>query len=309
VGAACARTVPIQPAEGFNPRTASAAQLRGHGLPPRPPADERGFRRTWEHYISMYLAGKARMAGSCAAGERTPGAVAPSAPPRLSRAGRATPDSLGCIAGDTPTDWAGYEAHSNSYTDVEATWNVPTLIAGESGDLQSTWVGIGVTGSEKYPIVQAGEVSAIGKTPYVWTETYPDNPVTDAGVPIAPGQTLYVHVAFDYNGTAGFHIINETTGVSNAPTAQTFSGMLPDGHAEIVTENPDGTHYLADFKDIKFSTAEAASTQTGWQDISALPYYTETMYDCRGDEMANPESLSGASFTNLWDSRGFVPGS
>lgn len=283
---ACTRLVVIKPAAHFNPATATTAQLNAHGLPAAPARSDSRAYATWESYISMWLAGKARIVEPCSSRQTLP--------------------STGIrneLPSSGPTNWAGYLVHNQTFTDVEATWVVPTATgSGRS----SHWVGIGLGQSKTYPLVQAGEESLADGSAYGWVETVYAGETNGAEVPVSgltgiAGHTLGVHVHFGTDGSTSIHLVDETTGKNYYPTAPSYSGMKDDGHAEVISEDPnDMAQPLANFGQVIFTGCEAASAATGWKDFDALVDYTITMTDAMNNVMASPGPMSSGLFINYW---------
>jgi len=284
---ACTRLVAVKPTAHFNPAKATPAQLNAHGLPAAPARSDSRLYATWERYISMWLAGKARIVEPCSSRETLPSTGIRHSLPT-----------------NGPTTWAGYLVHHQTFTDVEATWVVP---AATGTGLSSHWVGIGLGQSKTYPLVQAGEESDANGSAYGWVETVyageanaPEIPVP--GLSGITGHTLGVHVHFGTDGSTSIHLVDETTGRNYYPNAPTYSGMKDDGHAEIISEDPNNqAQPMANFGEVIFTGCEAASAATGWKEFDALDDYTITMTDYLNNVMANPGPMSSGLFINYWD--------
>jgi hypothetical protein len=247
--------------------------------------------KVWNHYVGMYLEGKARLAEPCSADETVPST--------------GVRDSANCAC----AVWAGYGVHNAAFTDVEAEWTVPN--AGKGLGLSSHWVGVGLGESKTYPLVQAGEESPAGGKAYAWVETwYPGDKQGETknlpGLTNIGGNVLSVHVTFTTAGV-GIHITDETTVVSSRQLPQTYSGMIPDGHSEVISEDPNQeAQPLADFGNVTFTQSQAYSPATGWKPIGQLSHYYYTMSDIYGNVMARPGPLdsTGYDFTNYWEAAG-----
>lgn len=277
----------IKPAAHFNPLTATAAQLNAHSLPAAPARADGRLYATWEHYISMWLAGKASIVEPCSGHEILP----------------STGITHGLVRNGA-SNWSGWIVHHQTFTDVQATWVVPTATG---FGLSSHWVGVGLGQSKTYPLVQAGEDSPALQSPYGWVETwYPGTPNGEQFVPGLTGiggHTLGVHVHFGTDGSVSLHLVDESTGRNYYPSAQTYSGMKDDGHAEVITEDPDAqSEPLANFGEVIFTGCQAASTTSGWKVFDAFDDYTITMTDDSNNVMANPGPMSGGVFINYFDS-------
>jgi hypothetical protein len=286
---ACSKRVAMRPAAHFNPQTASVAQLNAHDFPPPPPTADKAAYATWERYVSMYLSGRAWESEPCTPDE----ALQPSP---------GTPDSAANF-------WSGYVAHNASYTDVESSWVVP--VANGKGT-SSNWVGIGLGDAQGYPLVQAGEYTPANGDSYAFMEIatalsgiIPSPIYKVPGLTNIGGHLLFVHVTFDYNGARSIHFVDEATGGNYHPTPPPLplGGGKPDGHAEVVTEDPGmEAQPLADFRQVSFMFSQAASLQHGWQYFGETSEYSLEMTDKAGHVMARPDAvdLSG-DFSNFWE--------
>ncbi len=281
---ACTRLEPITPAQGFDPLTASAVTLEANDFPSKP--TDPSALETWRNYVALYMAGGAQLSVPCSTDQAAP--------------------STGIFNGNfNASAWAGNIAYNETYTNVEATWGVPTSTG--SG-LSSHWVGIGLGNSKTYPLVQAGVESPANAKAYAWVETwYPGDPqgeVPVAGLGNIGGHLIYVKVHFATTGAVSYLLTDEFTGISYHPSAQTYSGMKPDGHAEFISEDPNGmAQPLADFNNCNFTAAQAYSGSTGWKYIGKLSHYWVKMIDGSGNVMAHPGSISsdGSWFANFFD--------
>jgi Peptidase A4 family len=171
------------------------------------------------------------------------------------------------------------------------------------GGTSAHWVGVGLGNTADYPLVQAGETSPASGSPWAWVETfyYGTQLVSIPVLTVHPGDILSVHVTFTTSGSVGAHIVDETTGGSSTRAPQSYPGMRPDGHAEVITEDPNGG-LLANFGKVTFTGAQAYSATTGWEPLGDLSYYSYNLVQ-NGSLLAYPGLLdsAGNSFTNYWE--------
>lgn len=298
----CGASETLVPAPGFDPTTASEAQLQAHDFP-APPSDP-ATRRAWQSYVHMYMTGGATIVGDCA---HSAGIPAPTRVPTSSNSSGVSPDSAGCGSG---LSWAGYTvAGTHIYTDVESTWVVGAGSGGYgSNNLSYHWIGVGDNPSgistQSHPLVQGGWSARGDGTLGTWIELYyPGAPSSygplSGGLSISSGNTVYLHIAFTTSGTTGFHFIDYTTGKNSYPNVPTYSGRSPNGSADWITESP--TAYLPDFGEVTFQQDNADWPGSGWQPLGSLP--GRSLFSFKGpncDQLIQTGSIYTDQFTNTW---------
>jgi hypothetical protein len=272
------------PAKGFNPLTATTAELNANNYPLRPPASKKSEYAQWKKFAVK------------------PAATRSSCP----RAPRGTAAEGKRLYG-TDTAWSGYVVHNDTFTDAEAEWTLPS-VSGVAGtdDYSFSWVGLGLGENDTDALIQAGSESNYlnGTDQYeLWYEVFPQEnsqPLTNA----SPGDLVGAHVSIASNGIAEFHVWDDTSGYNEEIYYP--GSFVNDGHAEWIYERPcfensGGTEcvvsYLADAAPT-FTQAQAAVSGVGWLSLGALDNYTQTMYNCPGTQvLALPGGITGNGLT------------
>jgi hypothetical protein len=279
------------PPAGFNPLTASDADLAAYGLPPRPSQFARNpaAYTAWAHAMAsarMYVAPQIRLS------LRRHGPV--QATSRL---------KLGSNGVMTSTNWAGQEIDnslgsygSSSFGEVMGAWIVTAVqqaIGTCSGtDVSATWVGLDGTGTSK-DVLQAGtEADAAcsgGVTTrdyYPWFEWYPADTYEVTNFSTYPGQPVYVVVQAKSatSGVATFVDLesNQYTAVTITPPSGT---KLIGNSVEWVEERPSNTKgvigTLADYGQVWISseiTYQEDQIGTAAYEVAGAPGNTGTAY-------------------------------
>jgi hypothetical protein len=307
-----------KPPDGFQPLTASDAELSKYGLPPRPTAASKNeiSYATWSRAMAS-----AKQAVT----------------PQVMRTGR---QHMRALMADTKvtthragtmysSNWAGQTILSNansfgggSYAEVLGEWQVPAVqqAIGTCGgtDVSAMWVGIDGAGSSS-DVLQAGtEQDAYcgnGYTQssyYAWFEWYPNYEYEITNFPVAPGATMLVVVQATSATTATAVFVdvqsNQFTVVGFGAPAGT---RLTGNSAEWIVERPNVNNTpgnLADYGQAWMS-AEVAfldnELNTNTYDVAATggpgrtPYVLE-MLDANGNPLstAHPQGTS-AEYWNV----------
>jgi hypothetical protein len=293
------------PPPGFDPRTATAEELRRAGMRWRRSVANRNpiARALWERAISR----------SEAPADRTVARHRPPKHPILpARRRRRRPD-------ENEFSWAGAVVPSGSWTAVSGIWVVPTLNQGSqpattinypngdwfTGWWLSTWLGLdGYVPNNSNDILQIGIAQQIDEnnnaTAWVWYEWWLENPPEGSpsyvkaqsveALNVAPGDTIFA-IASYVSSTAGqvtlFNLSqlaadnfnlgpdNYVNKVLAPPPTADFNGSS----AEWIAEDPGGgepTYTLAGFNPINFTGALACNCAS---DLSSMDW-------------ANPSSAS-----------------
>ena len=184
---------------------------------------------------------------------------------------------------ETAPNWSGYELRdkNRSYMEVASNWNLPELVAYESGytTYSSVWVGIDGAESDGGPhdLVQAGteqDFLDLGIFGYVasystWTELLPNQPTAqDTGLNPNPGDNMQGLVWIsngpgtpaNQNGTyACFNIIDWTQG-QETPLCTPLSGTYVYGsEVEWIAERPGVNGTLAELSDYSYAIMTGAN--------------------------------------------------
>ena len=282
--------ITTKPARGFNPLTATTAQLEANNYPAPPAKTNIAAFGQWKKFV----ASPGVLVSACPNAKpdnRSDGGAAFTTP--------VVPDGVTSHA--TSANWSGYMAHGASYTQAEAQWHVPGVIGAVSGtnEYSSSWVGVGLGQSSGTELMQAGTESdyVSGKQQnYLWYELYP---LTNEfpQINVSPGDVVGAHIGYSPSGPT-FHIWDTNKGY-NQTFKFGFSGA-DDGHAEWIYERTSINKklpYLAAAPPT-FSSVQA-STGSAWTTLSAANDVDINMYNCPGTtEMAYPEAIQGSgSFT------------
>jgi hypothetical protein len=301
------------PPPGFDPLTASAADLARYGLPARPnplardPAPYLAWSRAMaaaRHHVDAILRIVPRRHGPAAGLARlAPGKTAiPGATPL-----RATP--LGS------TNWAG-EALANGSTsfggtafhEIFAQWGLPSVqqaVGSCSGtDVSAIWVGIdGLAGSSD--VAQAGTegdaACAGGATTgnyYGWFEWYPADTYEILNFPVGPGSSVFVVVQIESATSASATFVNLQTGIYTSVGFFAPSGTsLKGDSAEWVVERPainanNDLGTLSDFGMIGMTAEVAFLADSSTEQVPGSPGagqtgYTLTMLDANNNAIAS----------------------
>jgi Peptidase A4 family len=278
------------PAAGFNPLTATPAQLSANNFPARPSPSHPVALAQWKRFVARAGATRSTCAGlrlthQTSGGLRRPGAVS-------------RPDA---VTGTSPTqNWSGYVVNSHNYSDAEAEWTLPYAngVTGTS-DYSCAWVGIGLGDSSSFPLMQAGtESDYLGGTLqyYLWYEVYPDTAKVHTDAAVEPGDNVGVHVTYTTSGPE-FHLWDTTRNFNQ--DLKVSGSWDNDGHAEWIYERTtfDGViNYLADAPP-SFTEAQAVITGGGWTPLGDLPATAIDMYNCpETQELAYPGAISSSGY-------------
>jgi hypothetical protein len=282
----------VAPLDDFDPRTASAAELRRGILLRRPGLDDAPAQRAaWDTVFSRVWRAQDR--------------IVPHLEPQVGRTHRPSGTRHLDDGSYTSSNWAGASI-AGTWTTAIGFWVVPGVTeprepqGGEGGWNSSSWVGLdgayssGPNASDD--VLQAGveqRVGSNGTASYVaWYEWFapatPDSPgyiyqTNISGFPVSPGDTVYCAVGYAERtlpifdaGTDGgqrdgeglipitfrvgtVYFANDTTGqhftiTLDPPPGATASG----GSAEWIMEAPDGgepTASLPRFSPVTFTSA------------------------------------------------------
>lgn len=267
----------LSPPAGFDPVTASAAQLAGYGLPARP-SDPAALAR----WTMLVRHAKTRVPVSFS-------------------------DRHASATGGTSGNWAGNYDTGRTYNSVGAEWNVPSIPT-TSPRYSSTWVGLGLGTSLADPLVQAGndQTATSGSRSYgLWYEIY--TPSTNqekyTGWSVAAGQHIEVDISVS-GRTATFFLENVTT-----DKYQSF----PVGYASQITgcrcqtadyieenqgPNPSTAHNLAAFGSVTLTNCYNYDSSNAFHHVGDLSHTYLNMTDNVGT-VAYPGAISAnnANFT------------
>jgi hypothetical protein len=262
----------VAPPPGFRPETASDADLRCYGFPPRP--TDPTTLAMWTTAMQAFK----EMVGP-------PVWVATNIHHNVVRT--------------VTSNWAGYDAKQSDNTSIKnfyettGQWNIPTAYSTPAGDWVSPWVGLGGVSSSN--LVQAGQDSTPGgpATYKIWWEDAPAgaNYCSYQCPSISPGNSFYVSVLDNQNGTATFFWENYSNGQSTSETHSTPN--VDDSSSDVVIEYATSSW---NFGTVNFSNA--TSTYNNQNNSTGISYLGNLNIEkdviSKG---ACPGAISGASFS------------
>ena len=205
-------------------------------------------------------------------------------------------------ANEESSNWSGYEdtGLGATFTEVAASWTVPTLEQGITGS-SSTWVGI--DGATTADLIQAGteqDWTVSGPLYYAWYELLPGTAV-DLGQ-VKPGD----RVSADIEETLpGKWTISLTDSTSGSAWTEHVRYSAPGGSAEWVVEAPssnstDTVDPLAAFGSVTFAGLSASGPGTGT--ALATPVYLIHQADDLIEAYPGPYEAGTDSFTDYFGS-------
>ena len=222
---------------GFDPLTATPAQLAANDLPLRPAG--RAQLAAWRTFVT---GGVQAARTTCSFAPVTPSSAprsivgdAKSASPQ-SIVGDAKPASPQSIVGDArpvlgtlaPPATAprpspgGNRGSAATRTVVSGTWRV-TRPRNDPAAAASSWAGIGL-GRRADPLIQAGSAAGGYFGPYLWWRVVPQRPNEQRiSLDTAPGDTVYVRIQL-LRGRAAVTIRDENTGAGGTYVLR-YSGL------------------------------------------------------------------------------------
>jgi Peptidase A4 family len=248
------------PPRGFDPLTASPAELARHGFPPRP--DD-------PHHLERYR----RVFGQL---KNKFNYIQPTFQVNTDK--RHGPRNRSPEAGtETSTNWSGgvvFAPPGQSFKWVEGDWVVPNVDAPTQNQWYycASWIGIDGDGSGD--VCQAGvecEVyqsgSSVTRNIYPWWEWFPNYEIKITNLGVSPGDmvTMLLCTQTGANATTAIvYITNRTNGVSTSVSFSAPMGTkLVGNSAEWIVEAPTvggSQSSLADYGEVFFSVCEAFAT-------------------------------------------------
>jgi hypothetical protein len=216
---------------GFDPLSASAAELREHGRPARPdpqlqPARyARWLRIVSGTFIQPKFATLPATVRTTLAKEQVVGSPFPPPPYQA-----------------TSLNWSGsvvFAPPDDPLAFVSGEWTVPHIVTPHGGEKPAeipggalaiaygcaTWIGI--DGDRSDDVLQAGTTQLIVTTTafgvtkttvttWAWWEWYPKLPVPIPNLPVSPGDVVYCEIEAISPTEAAFYLSNMTTGISTS---------------------------------------------------------------------------------------------
>jgi hypothetical protein len=193
--------------------------------------------------------------------------------------------------------------------DVDGTVTVPTFSAVcTHASKHSIWVGIGGSGSTSAGLFQTGiDTSAsVANAVYAFFETYPYESEQSLGLPISPGDSVYMHASYNpTGGVAAYHLIDNTTGQDQSMAEYAMYPYWDGSTAEWIDERPsnaslqypvDGEYYY-----YRKSTATTWIGQTAKHNHAGYyPDDAESMVRPNGTTLATATITSDTHSSDSW---------
>jgi hypothetical protein len=302
--------IPIPP-KGFNPLTASSAELIKYGFPPRPTnAQDLAEWTTMINHSKTFITPDFEINNNA----RTP--LEQSSPATIS-SGYQTPNWSGVI--DT---WS-----QNGFDGVKGKWTLPNL-ATNGGDTKqsysSMWVGIGgftdnnhTSTNGLFQIGTEQDYAGGGENYYPWYEVLGKNSqggtngqVVINKFQIYPNDQMYGYV--DYYPSSGeieFYLDDATRNTYTHFPVTGYSANWDGYSAEWILERTeeDGEYpSLAKVDNVTFTDAEAAANGNPFYAMTDYTSHATLMYDLEGTTLAYLKNgiTSSTSFTDNWQNYG-----
>jgi hypothetical protein len=296
------------PAPGFDPLTATDAELVANGLPIRP--SDAADMTAWRDMV----AGQARPPRRACALSNGPASGGGSVPVG---GGAARPPAPATRVTQS-VNWAGYVATGHTYEDAYGYWAIPNAGTGSPSlaAASSQWVGIGQGHRSSLPLVQTGTEADInvgerGPAYYMWWEVFPDSGyqhIIDLGVVVRNGNRMYAHVHLSRNDV--YLTLDDLT--DRVGTTFRFNPgsttIAPDGTAEWVVERPEdavsGIFPPLARSTVTFSSAEISGIGVPRRGVGTVPRFASDMYNCTDpiSELAQALGIArnGSEFEVQW---------
>jgi hypothetical protein len=196
-------------------------------------------------------------------------------------------------SGWTSGNWSGYAVTAGGYTQVSASWTVPTPAATPTPTYSGIWIGI--DGFDNNSLIQIGtehDATASGAQYYAWWEVLPSPEARASSLAVHGGDRVSASISRAASGSWTLAMTNQTTGRSFA-TTQSYGGPLAS--AEWIVEAPNVGNQptsLAHYGQVPFSQVDANG---------ASPNLTRAeggVMVQNGQQVSTPSNpgLSGASF-------------
>lgn len=211
--------------EGFDPVSASDAQLEEYGFPHRPDPNDAKVYATWLQAVSV-----TRIRGEWI---NTGRYHLP-----IQRKGPAVANSVDNISNQASGNWSGFAIEGGKpFKQVEGRWDVPSVnnqfgIGGNG--YMSEWIGIDgdCNCNDLMQDGTAQQWTGGAAQYYAWGEYYPE-PEVESNLPVSPGDVIQAYTeAIEKSGVvyASFYIANlntkqAVTGAFEIPAGSKFSGL------------------------------------------------------------------------------------
>jgi hypothetical protein len=226
----------------------------------------------------------------------------------------------------TSGNWSGYAVPldtsgvSDTFSQVQGTWKVPTVTGGRSAAYLATWVGL--DGYTSGTVEQTGteqDWTGRGQQNYAWFEMYPNGSYEIEGFPVDPGDSISAQVLYvgqttvtvgrgrstqtEQESVFQLTIKNNTRNVSyTVPASYTTIPTPSRSSAEWIAEAPSsnrGILPLDDFGTVNFSSCYATGLAGAVEPLTSWPDDPLTMINPNGGE-ALPSVITGTAFSVAW---------
>jgi hypothetical protein len=257
------------PPAGFDPTTASAADLQRYGFPLPPSSDTQSTQ--YQHWLDVV--------------RHATHEVVPTFTSRPGVKHAMSPNWSGAVSsGSTP---CGRLCIFSYPTEVRGGWTVPSVASSTQTSFSSTWVGLDGVGNNQVEqmgteqqiqhICFAGVICDYYLNYYAWFELFPDSEQVIDGFPIGPGQIVWADVHYyASDNTLSFWLEDLTTG-QYAVFATAAKYGCACATAEWITERPqiDGSYtHLADFVHTHISDAYFRTAPSGTMYAAMTPAFS-----------------------------------
>ena len=317
-----ATSVVTTPANGFNPLTATDAQLLANNLPPRPATGSTEPLSVWQRFVTTY-----RSKADCtpATDGQTTGLQGPhSALQPLSPSERVAGTGALAAAGDVHSaNWAGNIATGTYWNDAYGTFQIQVPEAPASSCAYSVqWVGIGQGKNSTYPLVQAGskDNACYGRSDQtialwweqVWNGGGNGSQTVYSGA--HAGDYIWVHINVPNDCGRPTMTIEDDTTLWGASYEGPWTACS-DGTAEWILERPDlnNTYPMLANASVQFWDATVGGPGVVDAGVGNVPHYLNTMWDCTNGpdyRLAYPGPITSGGtselqqYENIWQNYG-----
>lgn len=266
------------PPHGFDPTTASPADLLKHGFPARPEKPEHldrykrlfGLMQERFHYIEPTFRVNPNRRHGTAASRHFPGPVG-IMPPIVGTGNEFSPIWSGGLV---------FPPSGQSFRWIVGEWTVPNVSAPGDGQTYycATWIGIdGDATAQSQDLCQAGvnldvtrNGNNISRNCSAWCEWFPGPEIEIPNFPVTFGDTVAITICTTGNGATEALIFFANVTSAFGTSFILDAGLFPDGSqislfgdcAEWVVERPEvgeSTALLANYAEVFFSGCQAVS--------------------------------------------------
>jgi len=177
------------------------------------------------------------------------------APPALAITHSAAQASAASKLGWSSSNWSGYVLTSTTYTQITATWDVPSVSASAKSTFSSMWVGI--DGYRNTALIQVGtEQDYYGGAAHysAWWEILPAAGSDISSMPVRAGDRMSASIIRNASGGTWTIRLTDLTSHTSFSTTRRYSG--PGSSAEWIQEAPTvggRTATLAHYSPTSFS--------------------------------------------------------